>query len=221
MTHSLIILGTGGGVHDVLDAVEAINARCPTWSLAGFLDDSRPVGSQHLGLPVLGRVAEAHRFDGCFINAIGSDRSHGRRPGIVMDTGLPPARFASIVHPRASVSSHARLGRGALVAFNVSVGGGASIGDHVALCPGVIIGHDTTIEDHALVAPGAIVSGHVRLGQASYVGAGAVIRQNLSIGAGALVGMGAVVTRSVPDCSVVVGNPARLREHETTTVRPT
>ena len=41
-------------------------------------------------------------------------------------------------------------------------------------------------------------------------GGGEVILPNITIGVAAMVGAGAVVTRSVPDCAVVVGNPARI-----------
>jgi sugar O-acyltransferase (sialic acid O-acetyltransferase NeuD family) len=221
MGQSLVILGTGGGAHDVLDTVEAINAVRPGWQVAGFLDDARPPGSLHLGLPVLGGLREAARLPGHrFINVIGSDRSYLRRPDILASTALPPDRFATLVHPAASVSARARLGRGVHVAYGVSVGGGVVVGDHVCLCPGAVIGHDTVLEDYALVAPGAVVSGFVRLGRAAYVGARAVVRQSLRVGEGALVGMGAVVTREVGDAVTVVGNPARPLVRRGTDARP-
>ncbi len=210
MSRSLIILGTGGSAYDVLDILEAINAQSPAWTLAGFLDDARPAGSQHLGFPILGGLREAPRFDGCwFINVIGSDVSFRRRPDIIQSTGLGPERFATLVHPKASVSLFARLGRGVYVAFGGSVGGNATIGDHVSLSPACIVGHDSVIADFTTVAPGAVISGFVRTGTACYIGAGAMIRQRLQVDGGALVGMGAVVTRNVPAGTTVVGNPAR------------
>lgn len=206
----LVILGTGGNAYDVLDVVEAINAASPTWAVAGFLDDARPPGSRHLGLEVLGPLHEAGRLVGhSFVNAIGSDRSFRRLPEILAATGLPSDRFATLVHPDASVSARARLGRGVAVNHGVTVGGGARIGDHVTLCPGSIVGHDATIEDYTLVAPGAVISGSVHVRRGCYIGARAVIRQQLRIGEGSLVGMGAVVVREVAAGAVVVGNPAR------------
>src|SRR5687767_13530415 len=116
MARPLIILGTGGNAYDVLDIVEAINAAGRAWDVKGFLDDARPVGSEFLGLPVLGRLADAGRFaTESFVNAIGSDASFGRRREIVASSGLPQDRFATLVHPRASVSSRARLAPGVYV----------------------------------------------------------------------------------------------------------
>lgn len=213
----LIILGTGGSAHDALDVVEAINAVSPTWRVAGFLDDARPAGSEHLGLPILGKVSDASRFaDHLFVNVIGSDKSYRRRPEILASTRLRSEQFATIVHPAAGVSSRARLGRGVCVNHGVSVAGGVEVGDHVCLCPGVIVGHDTTIGDYAMLAPGAVVSGFVTVGHGAYIGAASSVRQQVKIGAQALVGMGAVVLRDVPERAVVVGTPARLLEPRTT-----
>jgi sugar O-acyltransferase (sialic acid O-acetyltransferase NeuD family) len=210
MMRPLIILGTGGSAHDALDVVEAINARTPTWQVAGFLDDVRVVGSSHLGLEVLGPLADARRFpDHWFLNVIGSDKSYRQRPEIIASTNLPPQRFATLVHPGASVSSRARLGRGVCINFGVSVAGGVVVGDQVCLGPRVVVGHDTMIEDYALIAPNAVVSGFVHVGRAAYIGSGARVRQRLRIGERSLVGLGAVVLRDVPDGSTVVGNPAR------------
>jgi sugar O-acyltransferase (sialic acid O-acetyltransferase NeuD family) len=211
MTKRLVILGTGGSAYDLLDIIEAINATGPTWSIIGFLDDVRAHGSQHLGLPILGPLSEAQRFQECyFVNAIGSDGSYQHRPEIVASTRLNREQFATLLHPGAAISSRALLGRGVYVSYGVSIGGGVVIGDQVALCPGCIVGHDARVEDHTIIAPGAVISGSVRLDHNCYIGARAVIRQQLRIGERALVGMGAVVVRDVAAGSTVVGNPARL-----------
>jgi sugar O-acyltransferase (sialic acid O-acetyltransferase NeuD family) len=205
----LILLGTGGNACDILDIVEAINAACPTWDVVGFLDDMRERGSEYLGLPVLGRLADASRHEAWLLNAIGSDKSYRHRPRIMAGTGAEAGRFATLVHPAASVSARARLGHGVYVNYGVSVAGRVVVGDHVSLGAGCIVGHDTQIEDYAIVAPGAVVSGGVQVGRASYIGAASCIRQQIRIGAEALVGMGAVVVKDVTEGAVMVGNPAR------------
>jgi len=50
----------------------------------------------------------------------------------------------------------------------------------------------------------------VVIGDYSFVGAGACILPGVSLGRGCLVAAGAVVTKSVPDFSVVQGNPAKV-----------
>ena len=212
MARPLIILGTGGNAYDVLDVVDAINAAGATvWEVAGFLDDARPVGSEYLGRPILGRLCDAGRFaKELFVNAIGSDASYARRPQIVDSTRLAADRFATLVHPAAGVSPRARVGRGVVVNYGASVAGNVTVGDQVSVGPCCVIGHDCTVGDFAMLAPRAIVSGFVTVGRACYVGAGAILRQRVSVGDGALIGMGAVVLRDVESWSTVVGNPARV-----------
>ena len=172
MAQPLVILGTGGGASELLDIVDAINAIRPTWEPIGYLDDAKPPGSWHLALKVLGPLRDAPRFgEGAFVNAIGSDKSYRRRPDILASTGLAADRFATLVHPGASVSARARLGRGVCVNFGVSIGGGTTIGDHVTICPGVFIGHDVVIEDFTILSPATTMNAFVHVGRACYFGA--------------------------------------------------
>jgi sugar O-acyltransferase (sialic acid O-acetyltransferase NeuD family) len=205
----LVILGTGGNGLDILDIVEALNARAPCWRVAGHLDDAAT------GEGVLGTLADATSVaarwpDAAFVNAIGSERNHARRLDILARCRLPAERFAALVHPAASVSSRARLGPGACIGFGCSVAGRVEVAEHVWLGPGCVIGHDSVLAPGALLAPRATLAGHVRLGACAYVGSGALVRQNVTIGAGALVGMGAVVLRDVAPGAVVAGVPARV-----------
>lgn len=220
MAQPLIILGTGGSAYDVLDIVEAINRVAPdTWHVAGFLDDARAAGSRHVDRPVLGRLSDAPDFAANyrFINVIGSDTSYRRRPQIIAGTRLPDDRFATLIHPLASVSSRATLGRGVYAGPFVSVGGAVTIGNHVSLSPGVVVGHDTTIDHFATLAPGAVISGLCQIGRSAYVGARAAIRQRTRVGEEALIGLGAVVLHDVETGTTVVGNPARLLDRRPTT----
>ena len=43
------------------------------------------------------------------------------------------------------------------------------------------------------------------------IGGGAVIKAGIQIGRNAVVAMGSVVTKDVPEDSVVIGSPARVR----------
>jgi sugar O-acyltransferase (sialic acid O-acetyltransferase NeuD family) len=206
----IILCGASGNANDVLDILEAINQRQPTWQVAGFLDDSLQRHSYFMDWEVLGRLSDAVQFADCkFINCIGSERTHRMRSELIGKTGLPVQRFATLVHPMASMSARASVGYGVYVSFGCSVGGGASLEDHVSLGPRVIVGHDSRIERGSMLAAGSIVSGFATVGAASYLGAGCAVKQMLCIGEQSLIGMGAVVTRDVAPGVTVVGNPAR------------
>jgi sugar O-acyltransferase (sialic acid O-acetyltransferase NeuD family) len=205
----LMLIGAGGGVHDVLDIVDALNAEGGGLELVGLLDDHSPAGLEHLGLTVLGSLASAARFrDVQFVNTIANERDCTRLPEIIEGTGLAPGRFATLIHPSAAVSRRAEVGCGVVIAQGVSVGGGVVLRDHVALGPNVVVGHDAVIDAHAVIAAGAVVGGWVHVGGASYIGTAASIRPHVAVGRRSLVGLGAAVVRDVPAASTVVGNPA-------------
>ena len=214
----LVILGTGGNASDLLDIVDAVNGVSPTWTVAGFLDDVRPAGNRHLGVEILGRVAQASTLEALndcwFVNSIGSDRSYRRRPEIVAATGVAPERFATLVHPLAMVSRRAQIGPGSYVVGGASIAGGVVIGSHVHLGACCIVGHDTQVDDYAVLAPGAVLSGFVHAGRACYVGTNACVRSSIHVGDGALVGMGAVVVRDTGPGETVVGNPATVLQRK-------
>ncbi len=214
MPTDLIILGASGNVYDLLDIVDAINAIEPTWHALGILDDRRAIGSEFAGLKVIGLTRDALRFTDCmFINAIRSESTVRRMANIIAATGVADARFATLIHPAASVSARAAIGRDVLVNFGASVAGNVTLADHVSLGPNCIVGHDACIDSYTAVAAGAIISGGVHVEQSCYIGTGAMIRQQLHISVCALVGMGAVVVKDVEPETIVVGNPARPLLH--------
>lgn len=53
--------------------------------------------------------------------------------------------------------------------------------------------------------------GSVKIGAYSFIGAGSVILPGVEIGKGCLIGTGTVVTKSVPDYSIVVGQPGKVK----------
>lgn len=206
----LLILGAGGNVYDLLDTIDAVNAVKLTWSLRGILDDRRDMDSRYLGLPIVGRLVDAHLHNDCFFaSTIWNESTFLELHTILAKTGLPPSRFATIVHPRASVSARAKLDHGVLVHFGASIGGNVVIGAHVSIGPQAIVGHDTVFAGHTVVAAGALIGGSVRVAGNCYIGSGSMIRQCIQVGPQSLIGLGAVVVKDIPPRSTMVGNPAR------------
>jgi sugar O-acyltransferase (sialic acid O-acetyltransferase NeuD family) len=206
----IVVLGTGGNALDIADTVTALGPSADL-ELAGFLDDDPSVsGCMVLGHPVLGPLSSARTLAGClFVNGIGNPENFRRKAEIIATTGVPPERFVTLVHPTASVSPSARLGRGVVLLQHVTVAARASIGDHVIVLPAAIVSHDVEVGDFSSVAGGACLSGRVHLGACSYVGSNASVRQEVRIGAGALIGMGAAVVDDVPPGEVWAGVPAQ------------
>ena len=82
-----------------------------------------------------------------------------------------------------------------------------SLGDRVTLAPRVhLLAHDASTKRIL----GYTLLGKVTIGNDVFVGAGSIILPHVTIGNRVVIGAGSVVSRSIPDNSVAVGNPARV-----------
>lgn len=212
----LLLIGSGGLAREVLAALRSAPPPRP-WQVLGVLDDAPARHGRTVdGVPVLGPVElVADHPDAAVVLCTASTRDQGSRHRLAARLGLEPQRYATVVHPAASLAPGTEVGAGSVLLAGVVVTAPQRIGAHVVAMPQVLLTHDDAIGDHVTLAGRVCLSGGVRVGEGAYVGAGALIREGLSIGAWSLVGIGSVVLGDVPDHEVWVGNPARrLRRTE-------
>jgi sugar O-acyltransferase (sialic acid O-acetyltransferase NeuD family) len=207
----LIVVGAGGFSRETADAVRACIDRGDHWKLLGFVDDDPDRTDTTIdGLSVLGPIETVRaRTDTALVVGTGRPDNYTSRLRIVRRLGLPRDRYASIVHPDASISDSTTIGAGTVVLAGTVTTTSVRIGNHVAIMPGVVLTHDDLIEDYATITSGVRLGGTVQIGTGAYIGAGALVREGVSIGAWSMIGMGSVVTRDVPAGELWFGSPAR------------
>lgn len=118
---------------------------------------------------------------------------------------------------RGEIPLRAYIKRGLKVGKDFSMESGCSldyshcwlieIGNEVTLAPRVqVLAHDASTKR----ALGYAKIGRVIIGSRVFIGAGAIILPNVTIGNDVIIGAGAVVSKSVPDDSIVLGNPMTI-----------
>jgi sugar O-acyltransferase (sialic acid O-acetyltransferase NeuD family) len=205
----LVIVGAGGFARETAAAVRELG---DTWRLLGFLDDDASLHGQYRqGVPILGGIGTVRELPtAAVVVCVGNPRDYAARSRIVRRLALSPERYATIVHPTATVGAGSAVGPGSVLLAHVALTADVRVGAHVAVMPQVVLTHDDVVEDHVTIASGVRVGGGALIERGAYLGAGALVREGLTVGEWSLVGMGSVVLSNVPAGQVWAGSPARF-----------
>lgn len=204
----VVILGAGGHGKVVLDILRAAGVH----RVVGFIDANETlIGTDVNGVKVLGSAnllpkMKHQKIKAAFV-AIGDNRVRETHAQLVVDAGL---ELIQAIHPAATVSAAARVGRNVMIAAGAVVCTDVRIEDSAILNTSCIVDHECEIGRATHICPGAILAGRVRVGASAFIGMGAQVLPCLNVGDRAVVGAGATVIRDVPAGATVVGTPARL-----------
>jgi sugar O-acyltransferase (sialic acid O-acetyltransferase NeuD family) len=193
------------------NGLEALNCLGTEFNFLGFVDDTpEKQGIHALGFEVFSREA-LKTFPTALVLAVpGSPTSYMIRKKIIDDLGIADERFATVIHPKASVSPFAKIGKNTLLMAGVVLTSNCIIGNHVCILPNSVVHHDSIVGDYTLIGSNVTIAGNTSIGNNCYVGSGTSIINGISVGENTLIGMGTNVIKSIAKHSKIVGNPARI-----------
>lgn len=201
---TLAILGASGHGKVIADA-----ALCSGWTNIIFFDDAWPKVTQFGSWPVIGTTKkllnECEQFEAAIIG-IGDNAIRYAKGAVLREAKIS---VATIIHPRAVISSSARVGQGSVVFAGAVINPDGVIGEHCIVNTNATVEHDCTLGDAVHISPGANLAGQVCVGELTWVGLGANVRQCITLGRGVKIGAGAVVVKDVPDLCTAIGVPAK------------
>lgn len=204
---TLVVLGGGEHAQVVIDT-----AQMQGWQVLGFVDPQpRNDTAQRSGVPWLGpdtALAELLTQHPALHVTFGIGSQPALRERLAATLPVPATAWAAIIHPTASVSVAAHLGRGAQVFARAVVQAGAQLGDHVIVSSAAVVERNAGLGDFTHIAPSAVVGGDVQLGPRTLVGLGARLRDHVRVGADCIISTGAVVVADLPAGLTVAGIPA-------------
>jgi sugar O-acyltransferase (sialic acid O-acetyltransferase NeuD family) len=203
----LLIVAASGLAREVMALVRAAD----DFDLLGILDDDPiRVGTVLDGAHVLGPLTEVRKHPSArVVVCVGSGAVRADIVRRLAALGLPPGRFATIVHPNVMIPEGCTVGEGSVLLANVVMTAAVSLGRHVVVMPGVTFTHGDVADDYSTFGAGATLGGSVVVGRAAYLGMNSSVRQRTRVGARAVIGMGAAVVSDVPEGQTWVGVPAR------------
>jgi sugar O-acyltransferase (sialic acid O-acetyltransferase NeuD family) len=204
----IIIVGAGGFGREVLHwARDAWPQGVPR--IAGFLSADADILERHAGCPPV--IADPATFtpdpeDGLLL-AIGIP---GVRRRVAEDLLARGARFVTLIHPSAIVTTTARLGAGTIVCPAAVVSDAALVGRCALVNYHASIAHDCWVGDYAVLSPYAALAGGARVADDAFLAMHASVGPSTRLGSRSKVAANSCALCDVPADSLVHGVPGRI-----------
>lgn len=118
----------------------------------------------------------------------------------------------TLIHPTATVSKFATLGKGCIIHINAVVHPDVVIGDNTVLSYNTAITHSSQIGKHCYLAFDTKIGAYTKVEDFVFFGINShtISGKVDCIGTHAYIGAGALVTKSIEAYNVVMGSPAKV-----------
>lgn len=201
-----LIVGARGFGREVLAYIADDN---PLFHVKGFLDtDPHALDGYGRDEAVIASPFDYQPLPGeAFLAAVGDPHQRFKYTATLRD--VHHVDFATVVHPRANVSRHARLAHGCILGPNAGISVDVQVGEFSCIQEYTVVGHDARIGNWCQINSHCTIAGGARIGHFVTIHPNCVITSGAVIGDGVTVAPGSVVIGRIPPGITVLGNPAR------------
>lgn len=168
------------------------------------------IGESVLGVPIIGCTEQLFKEEIKKINfavTIGENKLRSQLAQKLRELGgVTP----NLIHPKAFVSPSANIGDGCFIHLNAIIWTKVVLGNDCIISPNGMVAHHATVKEACSVAPFSVIGTYCEIGKRVLFGINSVVLpKKLTIGDDCIVGAKANVTKSFPNNTVLVGNPAK------------
>jgi sugar O-acyltransferase (sialic acid O-acetyltransferase NeuD family) len=207
----LILIGGGGHCKACIDVIESEGS----FEIIGILDKKEKIGENILDYKIIGDDDTIPTFIEStvyFIITVGQISTPEIRSEIYKNLITLKANIATIISPKATVSSYSKIGKGSIIMHQAVVAPGAEIGENCIINTQALIEHDSMIGNNVHVSTNATVNGNCYVGEKTFIGSSTVLLQGITIAENVLIGGGSCVAKSIIEPGVYFGNPLKKRQ---------
>ena len=186
--------------------------------IVGFLDDdSRYVGRDVCGVPVLGGVGlmkdlkDKYEVEGVYC-PLGNNKLRVKILSEAKALGLQTPNY---IHPSVNISPNVTIGEGVYILLGTSIMPHTIIKDYVMISMNVSLAHHNVLEEGVFLSTGCNFGASIHAHKYAYCGIASTIMTGLhELGEDCLIGAGAVVIRDVEPKAVMAGVPAKCIKYK-------
>jgi sugar O-acyltransferase (sialic acid O-acetyltransferase NeuD family) len=188
----LVLIGGGGHARACIDLIQASDQ----FQILGILDRSELVGTEVLGIPVIGTDEDLPvlvKKNLSFLITLGQIKTPDLRIRIYKRIKVLGGLLSTVIATSAHVSPFAQIGEGSIIMGKAMIGPGVRIGENCIINTNALVEHDSVVGKHCHISTGAIINGGCQVGDGVFVGSRAVLRQDIRIGDRKIISMGAAI----------------------------
>jgi sugar O-acyltransferase (sialic acid O-acetyltransferase NeuD family) len=202
-TKTWTIIGAGGLVNDIIDAIASRGEG--TECIVLNMDINKEILEK---VPAQVKVIELREFspstDFYVFGFVDPNKQ-----SLIDDLRQFHLEYANLVHRHAYVPENVKMGKGNYIGPGAVLATYVELGNFNYINRSASIGHDSRILDFNEFGPGCTVAGKCHIGRYNHLYSGCVVINNIRLGDGITIGAGGVVIRDILQAGTYAGVPAR------------